>query len=127
MFDRLRLRDNILMIIVLAILASWVLDSKQVGQIFMMVAMLLTALYCSLRPTIIPKNVRNIFQDQFSAMEVDERIKGDAEFSQALQYVYNLGSKDFIRFMRLTVELRDQANQRGLKDMRDLLVKADKE
>lgn len=88
-------------------------------------AMLVISMFClllswSIKPNKIDIVVKDLFEDNFFVNEFKEKFSKDPEFNQALVYVHKLDRADFLRFFRLCVETRFQADRRVLKEIRSI-------
>lgn len=118
MFDRQKLRDQIAILLVIAVICG-AAGKLAATAAAMIAAMLATCLYFSMRSTVLPRVTKDLFANNVSVNEFKDLYKNDADFQQAVSYVYRLSTDDFLRFTRLLVELRDQANQGALKEVSD--------
>lgn len=118
MFDRQKLRDQIAILLVIAVICGAAGKLAATAAV-MIAAMLATCLYFSMRSTVLPRVTKDLFANNVSVNEFKDLYKNDADFQQAVSYVYRLSTDDFLRFTRLLVELRDQANQGVLKEASD--------
>lgn len=125
MLDRLKLRDNILGLFVAGLALSG-LDRMTAGALFFLASLLL-ALYWSLRPTVLPIKTKGLFEARTSTVEFKELLEKEPELKQAVQYCFSLSSDDFLRFTRMVVEYRDEANQNSLKDVSDFFRRSKKD
>ena len=60
---------------------------------------------------------KDLFEDNERTNKLQELMQDDPEFSNALNFVAGLDSKQFIVFSRLIVEVRNERNRRVLKDL----------
>lgn len=118
MLDRQKLRDQIVALLVIGAICGAMGQAWPAAAAFT-TAMLATSLFMSLRATVLPRVTKDLFANNVSVNEFKDLYNSDADFQQAVSYVYRLSTDDFLRFTRLMVELRDQANQGALKEVGD--------
>jgi len=100
----------------LIVLSIWWVGTAVLGNIFFypltVVVMVLLCLYFSVGDGVIEVNVRN----NIDSPEVVSLLKSDAKLNTAVEYACSLNSDDFIRFVRMVVEMRDSKSQKALKE-----------
>lgn len=124
MFDRQKLRDIIIGLFASSLAIMWIGSGEDNNRTtaggVMFLAALLLSIYMALRPTVIPVSPKKLFESNYAVNQFRELMATDPDLNQAVQYCFNLSSEDFLRFTRLVVEYRDEANQKGLKDVVEL-------
>lgn len=116
MFNKQRLLEQAIAVAFFGI-ACLAFDKTAPAAILTSIAIVFFGLYNSIKKTEFNFTSREIFDDNYDLNIVKEKIRSDPEFSNAVQYLYNLPPNDFLKFGRLLTEMRDEANQKWLGDI----------
>lgn len=84
------------------------------AAIFLTADLVLLGLLFASREDKITLQVRNLYDDNIQVNEYLEKMRTDAPFAQAVDYVFNLSTNDLLKFARLIVELRYNSDQKFL-------------
>lgn len=103
-----------------------VIGMPQVGIPFLIADIVLLGLYTATREDNITLKVKNLFESNLQVNEWIEKMKTDAKFAAAVEYVYSLSPGDLLTFGRLISELRYEADQTVLAQFADIFKKEDK-
>lgn len=117
MFDKSKLR-SIAIALFIAGFGTAFGGSFQLAVMFLTISGVAEVLHQAVRPPL-PTIVRGLFSGGFAVSELREHVEKDPALRNTLEYLYGLSPTDFMRVVRLAIELRDEASQRGLKDASD--------
>lgn len=94
---------------------------KDAFMVFTAVSLFLLALSFCIKPNKITLDPRNIFKDYGEHLKAVHEAASNPEFNNALQYVTSLSKADFLRFVRVSVEVRLKSDKVGLGEVADYL------
>lgn len=117
MFDKSKLRSIAIMLFIAGFFSA-LGGSLELAVMFLTIAGVAEVLHQAARPTL-PAIVRGLFSGGNSISELREHVEEDPALRSALEYLYGLSPTDFMRVVRLAVELRDEASQRAMKSASD--------
>lgn len=115
MFDKAKMLRISVTLLVSSLVCAGMLGSFQMALIFLTIAGTVEALRQAIRPPL-PRITRGLFESGQAVSQLKEHVEEDPELRSVLEYLYGLSPTDFMRTVRLAVELRDEGSQRALKD-----------
>lgn len=116
MFNVEKLKDFFILytLFYFTILTVATFSGYKVDSVFFVAFVLLFVLHRSVISNTITINVKGNLETK----EVSSLLRNSKELDQATKYALSLDSDDFVRFVRLVVELRDSKSQEALKELR---------
>lgn len=115
MFDRLRLRDNAILCFIMGVLLK--AAGNEAATFVLAIGVMSVFLFLSFKPFTLPFNPIKTQKDK---KEMLEALKDDPQARAAVMYAMELSPTELVRFGRLIVEIRSEADSRFLKDMSDI-------
>jgi hypothetical protein len=113
MLDKEKLR-TLFVINFVAYVAMLVFGNETVSLVFLLSLLVIGTIHFSTTGNRIILNIRG----NLDTPEISSLLKKEEQLNDAVKYGASLGSDDFIRFVRLMVEVRDAKDQKALKETR---------
>ena len=113
MLSSQRLRRAILLMCATGFM-FFLLGNIQAASLILTADLVLLGLLYASREDNITLKVTNLFDENVQVNEFLDKMKTDPAFAQAVHYVFNLSSNDLLKFARLIVEMRYEADQKVL-------------
>lgn len=84
---------------------------------FSFLGVLLLTISMCIKPQELKVTVRGLFRNHAVTNELEAIFNADPKFNEALEYVRSLSPEDFLRFVRVSVEVRGKSDQNVLRDV----------